>query len=168
MLWFLIALIVTIFLIVYWIRDGLSLGEIVCCGFLTLLISIGIALMLAILSSAIAEDCAAKTYYAVEDTDIYAMQDNVTAEGNCFLGSGHIDGELNYFYVAKTPFGYTVENVDAVQTYIQYTSDRCHIERQSYTFDNWFVAAIAIPMTDRYVIYIPEGSIVYNYAIDLQ
>jgi hypothetical protein len=118
---------------------------------------IGLIIMMPV--SAIADCCADKTWHTVEDTDIYALQDNLTTEGSFFLGSGHIDDELKYFYVKET---------DADDSYIRYTTDRCHIERQNYTFNNDFVAAIAIPMSDRYIFHIPDGSILNNYAVDLK
>lgn len=169
MLWFIIGLLITIGIVIYWIVDDLfgwfgAIGM----GFLVLLLATGSAVLLTIGSSIIAETCADKTYSLAEDIDIYALQDNLTTEGSFFLGSGHINDELKYFYVEQTEFGYTVNNVDADNTYIQYTTDRCHLERHTYTFDNWFVNLIAVPLTDRYVIYIPEGSIINNYSVDLK
>ena len=118
--------------------------------------------------SAIADSCADKTWNTVEDVDIYALQDNLTTEGSFFLGSGHIDNELKYFYVKETDVGYTVCNVDADDSYIRYTTDRCHIERQTYEFTNGFVKLIAFPISDRYIFHIPDGSIINNYAVDLK
>lgn len=171
MLWFIIGLIVTVAIIVYMFREESwcwSFWDIVGLGFLTLLLAMILALMITSISSSIAEVDADKTYHLSEDIEIYALQDNVTTDGSFFLGSGHIDDELKYFYVEKTDLGYTVKNVDADRAYIQYTSDRYHIEKYSYTFDNWFVRLIAIPVSERYVIYIPEGSIVNNYSVDLK
>ena len=125
-------------------------------------------LIVFLLSSCIADCCAEKTYYTVEDTDIYALQDNMTTEGRFFLGSGHIDNELKYFYVKQTDVGYTISNVDVDNAYIQYTSDRCYVEKQQGKFNNWFVRLIAEPMDVRYIFHIPEGSIINNYSIDLR
>jgi hypothetical protein len=63
--------------------------------------------------------------------------------------------------------GYTVKKVDADKCHIKYTDDRCHIEQLDYTFDNGFVRLIAFPTSSEYIIYIPEGSIVNNYQVDL-
>lgn len=128
-----------------------------------------LGLLLTLFSSILADCCADKTWSTVEDTNIYALQDNLTTEGSFFLGSGHIDDELKYFYVKETDVGYTVCNVDADESFIRYTTDRCHIERQTCTFDNKFVAAIAFPFTStRYIFHIPDGSILNNYAVDLK
>lgn len=169
MLWFIIGILVTIGIVIYLIwEDFLGFGEILGFGFLTLIAAFFGALLLTLFASAFAEAGAEKTYHVVEDVDIYALQDNIATEGSFFLGSGHVDGELKYFYVEKTDIGYTVKHVDADQTYIKYTSDRCHIERYTYTYNNWLVNLIAVPLTDRYIIYIPEGSIVNNYTVDLK
>lgn len=133
-----------------------------------IILGVAIGTMVMILSSIVTDCCAEKTYYTVQDTDIHALQDNLATEGNFFLGSGHVNEELKYFYVKETDAGYTICNIDADKAYIQYTSDRCHLVRQSYTYNNWFVSLIAIPFQDRYIFYIPEGSIVTNYSIDLK
>lgn len=128
-----------------------------------------IGLVVLLISSAIADCSAEKTYYTVEDTEIYALQDNVGVEGSFYLGSGHIDDNLKYFYVKQTDLGYTVCDVNADDAYIQYTSDKCHLVRRSYKFNNRFVRLIAMPMeNDKYIFYIPDGSIINNYAIDLK
>lgn len=140
-------------------------------GTTVLATSLGVIISFFIMTlvSATVDSCADKTWSTVEDSDIYALQDNLTTEGSFFLGSGHISDELRYFYVKETDFGYTVCNVDADNSYIRYTTDRCHIERQTCTFSNDFVAAIAFPMTNtRYVFHIPDGSILNNYAVDLK
>lgn len=170
MLWFIIGIVVTIGTVIYWIWDDtfFGIGETILMGFLILIAALMGSLLLTVISTAVAEVEADKTYSVTEDIDIYALQDNITTDGSFFLGSGHIDDELKYFYVAKTELGYTVKNIDADQAYIQYTDGRCHIEKQSYTFDNWFVRLITVPLTDRYIIYIPEGSIVNNYSVDLK
>lgn len=169
MLWFIIGVIIVVCIIIHMIRDEIwTFGEICGFGFMWFLAIMICALLAMLFSSAIAEVDAAKTYSVTEDIEIYALQDDVGSEGEFFIGSGHISNELKYFYVEKTELGYTVRDIDADCTYIQYTTDRCHIEKQAYTFDNWFVRLIAIPMSERYVIYIPEGSIVNNYTVDLK
>lgn len=169
MLWFILGITTVIIFIGYMILDGYyTVGEIFGLGFMSLLAAVLCALLLTATSVVIADSCADKTYSVVEDIDIYALQDNLTTEGRFFLGSGHVDGELKYFYVEESEFGYKVNSIDADKCYIKYTSDRCHLEKQTYTFDNSFVQFIAIPMSDRYVFYIPEGSIINNYSVDLK
>lgn len=169
MLWIFLGLILAVvFGIVISVNDYATFWEGVGNTCLLILLFVMPATLLGAVSSEIADEYAAKTYYVEEDIDIYALQDNLTTDGRFFLGSGHIDDELKYFYVQKTDVGYTVRNVDADESYIQYTSDRCHLEKQAYHFDNWFIDWIAFPKGYRYVFYIPDGSIINNYAIDLK
>ena len=169
MLWFIIPIIAVIGFVIHEYRDELlGPGEIFLFSSLIFIISIVGSVLLCVISSVIADDCADKTYSITEDIDIYAMQDNLATEGDFFLGSGHVDGELKYFYVVKDEFGYTVTNVNADDAYIQYSTERCHLEKHTYTFDNWFVRSIAVPCSDRYIFYVPEGSIINDYAVDLK
>jgi hypothetical protein len=155
--------------IVYALNECYDFLEGIGTTFLITILGALIGFLITIFSSILAECCSDKTWSTVEDNDIYALQDNLTTEGSFFLGSGHINDELKYFYVKETDVGYTVCNVDADKSYIRYTSDRCHIERQTCTFTNDFVAAIAFPFNDtRYIFHIPDGSILNNYAVDLK
>lgn len=154
--------------IIYAFNNCYGFGESFVVAILIIILGATIGGVCMTFSSAIADCCAEKNWYTVQDTDIYALQDNLTTEGSFFLGSGHINDELKYFYVKETDVGYTVCNVDADDSYIRYTTDRCHIEKQSYKFSNDFVAAIAIPMSERYIFHIPDGSILNNYAVDLK
>ena len=168
MLWFIIGIIIVTVVVIRMIFDVYcDLGEILSYGFLMLIAAMSGAFMLTAFSGMIADACADKTWSVVEDVEIHALQDNVTTEGNFFLGSGHIDKELKYFYVEETDLGYTVSNVDADDAYIRYTNDRCRLERQTYEFNNPWVYLVAIPLGERYVFYIPEGSIINNYSVDL-
>lgn len=169
MIWFIIPIVAVVLFVIYEIRDDLlGFGEIFGFGILIFFVSLLCSALLCLVSSGVAECEADKTYSITEDVDIYAMQDNLTTGGSFFLGSGHIDDELKYFYVEKTEFGYSVTNVDADNAYIQYSNDRCHLEKHTYTFNNWFVRLIAVPCSTRYVFYIPEGSIINNYSVDLK
>ncbi len=154
--------------IVMALTDWVDFWEGVGYAFLGLLMGTLLGLLVWLPVNAIVDCCAEKTYYTVEDTDIYALQDNFATEGSFFLGSGHIDDELKYFYVKQTDVGYTVCNVDADKSYIQYTSDRCHVVKQSYTFNSQAARLFAVPSGERYIFYIPEGSIVNTYSIDLR
>lgn len=169
MLWIILGAIIGLIIgIVLAKDDWCDFWEGVGYSFLGILLGAMIGLIITLFCSIFAECGAEKTWSTVEDTNIYALQDNLTTEGSFFLGSGHINDELKYFYVKETDVGYTVCNVDADNSYIRYTTDRCHIERQTYEFTNGFVKLIAIPMSDRYIFHIPDGSILNNYAVDLK
>lgn len=169
MIWIIAAIVLSIIIIIHNIRyyyDGIGDG-IFMSGLIVIAMLVGSFLPI-IASSAIAEVEADKTYYLVDDTDIYALQDNVGSSGTFFLGSGRIEDKAKYFYVVETDFGYAIRDVDVDGSYIKYTDDRCHIETYSYEFTNPVVKWFAIPMNNRYIFYIPEGSIINNYNMDLK
>jgi hypothetical protein len=169
MLWVIIWLLVVIGFTVYTIRDRWSdWGDVAMAFFGSFMAGFAIVMMVTLFSSAICDEVCDKTWYTSSDVEIHALQDNITTEGRFFLGSGQVDGNLKYFYVEDTEFGYTVRDVDADNTYIKNTDGKCHLETQTYEFDNWFVRLIAAPMGERRIFYIPEGSILQNYNIDLQ
>lgn len=171
MLWVLIWIIAVVGITVYTICDcdrWSDFSDVMLAFFSSAVLGFMILVLTILLSSGICHISCDKTWYTSSDVEIHALQDNITTEGSFFLGSGQVDGNLKYFYVEDTEFGYTIRDVDADNTYIKYTDGECHMETQSYEFDNWFVRLIAVPMTERRIFYIPEGSILQNYNIDLR
>lgn len=118
-------------------------------------------------TTAIAETEADKTWVTVEETAIYSLADNLVAEGDFFLGTGNVEGELHYYYVAESDLGYTVERVGADATYIKYTDENPHIEKQESIYTNWFIRHMTCPST-RYIIHCPENTIQKQYNVDLE
>lgn len=150
-----------------------------------------------------------KTPEVVASVDLITLQDNSSATGSFFLGSGSLNNKTHYAFYYETEHGYKYETIDAESTrypvYIRYipSEETPHIdrysvvERRTMTADGsnaWCVSIIAwleyrqydagdlisaettspaLLYSDtydnwRYEIYIPEGSIKTNYAIDLQ
>ena len=169
MLWVILWILAVIGFTVHAFFDNWSdWGDVIMTFFGSLLSGFGILMIVLIISSAVCDATCDKTWYTYEDTKIYALQDNVSEEGRFFLGSGQVKGKLKYFYVEETDVGYTIRDVVSDNTYIQYTDGECHMEKQSYEFNHWFAKLIAVPLSSRQIFYIPEGSIVQNYTIDLE
>ena len=71
MCWVIIGLVITVIVVIYMIcADYYFWGEIVGAGVAVFIASMLCALMLGLLSSAIADDCANKTYSVAEDVEI--------------------------------------------------------------------------------------------------
>lgn len=106
-------------------------------------------------------------------TYLYALQDNQGLTGYSFLGSGYVKDELKYYYAYKTADGgYKTDDIKAKYCTLYYVEDEteCRIEHLTYRFINPihnFLSA-GINDYDGYNVYIPEGSIVNNYCIDLK
>lgn len=102
--------------------------------------------------------------------DIVALQDNLGAAGNFFLGSGYIDNELSYTYMHYVEgCGYKAETVEASNVYVEFTDEQPYVSVVKYRFkDNWR-NYITIPYNSEDIFfYVPEGSILQNYNIDLK
>lgn len=101
--------------------------------------------------------------------EVYALADAQLSEGNFYLGRGCIDEELTYTFVKKGEYGYTVEQVKAEKSYVEYTSEQPYavpiIEKY-----NGFTKFWCGDSEERigYIFYLPEGSIIDGYNIDLE
>ena len=108
-------------------------------------------------------------YKLVNTNKIIALQDNITGEGSTtYLGAGHYEDNLNYFYATNTNMGVKIEKVQADFAYVQY-SNTPKIETYKVTgFNKWTTYLYAYPCYEIYKIYVPKGTIQQNYNIDLK
>lgn len=103
--------------------------------------------------------------------NLIALKDNFQTEGSGFLFSTVINEELKYTYVYESYIGITTDTIDADEVYIKYIeeNDTPYIEilniRPHSDFVNWLFSCDY----NKYIIYIPKGSIIENvYEIDLE
>jgi len=168
MIYLIITIIIAIILLIQaWMDEGFLCGFGVFClsSFIGVLISILLSFIIGLffLSHNVGEITSVK--------NIISLKDNIDIEGRGgFLRGTTIENELYYYYMVETENGYTFEKINADNTYIKYSDNNFRIETKSYlTFDNpvlyWFATPVKAP---EYIIYIPEGSIVYDYEIDLE
>lgn len=129
-----------------------------------------VSLCFMILSSGICSCFCNIEYKMTNDKPIIALQDNIETNGSFFLGSGTVDENPVYYYMAEDEFGYKMDTIDVDSTYIKYSKDKTHIETYTPYFTNGVVEFFTGGClgSSRTVIYIPKGSIVENYNIDLQ
>lgn len=109
--------------------------------------------------------------YLYQETSmpIVSLEDNMKQQGKFFLGSGTTNGQLYYYFVLKTEHGFKVENISAKDAYIRYDSQPRIVIKKVTGFKNWYHYIWAIPLkTSQNIIYVPEGTIIGNYNIDLQ
>ena len=109
-------------------------------------------------------------YDKTSNTEIVALNNSTGVSGRSgFLGSGYVSENLYYYYMMDTRKGYKASKIRADDTYVRYSDDP-HIETYSVIgFKNKLYYLIAVPFYDCYYIaYIPEGSIIENYKIDLE
>ena len=139
-------------------------------GVLTFLLGSLLAFLLWIIIGGIciANPVETKPHYD-QKIEVYALADAHLGEGNFYLGRGQIDEELTYTFVKKGEYGYTVEQVKAEKSYVEYTSEQPYavpiIKKYSGFTKFWCGDS-----EERigYIFYLPEGSITDGYNIDLE
>jgi hypothetical protein len=148
---------------------GFDIGTALLVTPLCILASVLIWLLIGAITLAAASPIS-KTPLENEAIEIYALADGNLTEGRgSFLGSSHIDEELKYTFVKKDAFGYTVEQVDADACYVKYTNDTPRAVPIEERYGGWvkFWTGDNIAKSG-YIFYLPEGSIIEQYNIDLK
>lgn len=172
MIWLIISLIVTIAIIIYHWRENLWYGVGLCIletvGIL--LTSFFVTVLIVVLSSAIvSSNDNIIEYNKVSDTKIIALKDNQNVSGSFYIMGGYVDEDLYYYYATETEFGYKTEKVKAENTYIKYTDGETHIERYFGEFTKDGLYFWGFPWCyDRYIIYVPDGTVTNEFNIDLE
>lgn len=138
-------------------------------GMLSILASI-VGGALTLMVAALIGTCISSNEIIYEETvtPIVALEDNMASRGQFFLGTGTSKSDIYYYYMIDTERGYTMKNVKASDAYIKYdTEPRIVIER-GRGFNHWYNYIWAFPVNTQYTIYVPEGTILNNYNIDLK
>lgn len=105
-----------------------------------------------------------KTTYNLE-----CLQDNNSAKGEFFLGTGQIEGKMQYiFYYEQNGF-YRLKQIDYEKVKIKYSEGKPKAEEIADkevegAFINYF--AIDIGSKIEYIVYVPKGTIKQNYELD--
>ena len=171
--WGLILCIVAAIGIAIWVSYemyyGFDLGGTVLMSVLFSLVAFLIWLLIGAFSLGGAEPVS-RTPLENEAIEIYALADGNLIEGHgSFLGSSHVDEELKYTFVKKDAFGYTVEQVDADDCYVKYTKDTPRAVPIEEHYSGWVKFWIGDDEAKNgYIFYLPEGSIIEQYNIDLK
>lgn len=114
-------------------------------------------------------------YYTYKDSEIEIMSLNDVHEisGNFVLGSGNIDGNFYYYFYYKTDDNFIkLDKINSKDTKIRYVSSNPSIEiykwKSAKNFKNMFSFSFPSSIDDRYILNIPENTIVKDYKIDLR
>lgn len=103
------------------------------------------------------------------------LQDGSQVSGNFFLGSGTIEGKMNYvFYYNLDSTTFAMAQIKYDIATVKYTKDsttayvECYktIDDKNYFWNNFSIDTDYGNM--RYVIYVPKGTIKTNYNLDAQ
>lgn len=170
MIWLIAGVIVCAIIIIGIFRDNYNnLLEKFFFSFMALLFSLAISILVLVGVSTIVSCCADIDYDIVSDTKIIALKDNQNVSGRFYIMGGYVDEDLYYYYAVETEFGYKTEKIKASNVYIKYTDGETHIERYGGEFANSGVNFWAMPMCDdRYIIYVPDGTVTNEFVVDLE
>ena len=180
MIWYVIGSVPLILFIIYIVRvckEETPLGA----GWITLGIAILIILGIFIkyvgsfLTGGVLYHFKGNTEEYSTSWNITAMQDNLNTHGKFYFRRGYIETELYYYYVYSTKNGLKSGYIPANKTYLNYTTDKPHIERYTRRWNKswikWFTCVDAQEYAGNdvyYKAYVPEGSVEQNFNIDLQ
>lgn len=139
------------------------------------LASIGIGILLfgltSLISVTIFTDVTEKEFYEIESTEIYSVGLHDTTSGSFFLGCGNVNSEFVYtFYEKDSEDNYKLSYISCDKTTICETNNKkpcvvlykSKLTRSSYM---WSYGACQLSVAKKYVIYVPEGSIVQQFNI---
>ncbi len=90
-------------------------------------------------------------------------------EPSYLLRSTSSKGSIQYSYIYESEQGYHAETIPGKNCYIKYVKDNFRVERCKLTFRNKICRFLFSYLGDNYLyrFYIPEGSIVSNYTVDI-
>lgn len=168
MIWFILVVIFSIWFIKFLHDDG--------CGFVGgFFFWLSMTFLVFLLSVAMIGFCSSvavifpQTCEKTSTEHIIALNDSTGVNGRAgFLGSGYVEDELYYYYMTDTKEGFQAKKIKAEGTYVRY-SDEPIVETYAATnFKNKFLWLIALPINSFHIVYIPEGSIIENYRINLE
>ena len=142
-------------------RDGSYIGF----GFIGVLVAALFLLISSVWSESIPAD---KCEYSTTDTPIISLRTDAAANGSFFLGTGRVDNDIYYYYMAETDKGYQMGKVRASRVYVRESNEvPPHIAVIKCTgFVNWYDYLLNIPgHTAQIVLYVPENTIYQHFEI---
>ena len=111
-------------------------------------------------------------YKKVDESSIIALNDSTGVSGQFFLGSGTVDSEQVYNYAYKDGDEIKVDTKKCNVSSIKYTNDNYKVEtyrgKLNSTVYNVLFFGLLKPEKEKYIFYVPKGSVSENYNVDLK
>lgn len=109
------------------------------------------------------------TYDANYSYSIESLQDNSSIKGQCYLGSGSIEGKMQYIFYYQSGEYYKMAQIEHDSAKIKYSNKKpiVHITENCPT-DSWInYFAYDSDIHDKdYIIEVPKGTIKNNYNLN--
>lgn len=165
-----LIILLSIFITIWSIKTDVKYGILdlytIAAGFITGFLSFILMLIfLLILSMLIPQELILK-----ETIYIHAIEYNTGTQGQFFLGSGTVSDNNQYYYITDYKDGKKIYNVSQDTSYIiENNKELPRLEKFEGQFINeWWRKQLPIfLLEEEYKFIIPEGSIKYDYNIDL-
>ena len=170
MIWIFVTIIIIIISIFISHTNMENIGGYIGNGFIALIISCLVFLVGHIIAAEIivCSDPEQVKYETINTTEIIALKDNFNGSGSWFLGSGHYDNDLYYFYMTETDKGLKPDKIKVSDCYIKYDNDIPRIvTTEGIVKDKWWVPWGCIVRSET-IIYVPYGSISTQILVDLE
>ena len=116
----------------------------------------------------------------IESTQkIVNLKDNRDTKGHFFIGTGYVGTEAYYYYYYQTKSGsFKADKIRTDKCEVFYTKDTPHIDTIVQVPDeeqskNWLTLSWMLSIrtsfsSDKYKIYVPEGTITDDFSIDME
>jgi hypothetical protein len=106
--------------------------------------------------------------YVLQTNYIHSISYRDRIEGAFFLGTGSIKGVDYYYFVRDTRFGNKIDRVPIRHAYIVETEGQPYMEiRTTIPKSNFMRTMFPNRGYDHYVFYVPPGTIIQSYRIEL-
>ena len=174
MFWAILLIIGIIIAIGWTIKDSIDYGFFNWAGVAILVLVLIFGAFLAImgigLSNEILSTSAATELRMCKEYQLQALNDNVRVGGQFYLGTGTFSDEPKYYVMIKSDTGYKMETYKINEATLIYTQTEPRIEQYELYFTNPWVRFFCgdTSVNDYYKIYVPEGSILNTYQVDLE
>ncbi|MFA5299625.1 MAG: hypothetical protein WC389_15660 [Lutibacter sp.] len=122
-----------------------------------------------IISTVIAFSLPVQTKEVIDEFEIVTLQDNSQTEGNFFLGCGYINGTMKYVFYYKSDKSYKLFMVNYYSAEIIITNKKAFNQQIRTVKTDALINKFALDFylsENRYVFYVPEGTIKQNYSLD--
>lgn len=107
------------------------------------------------------------TYEVVESAEIMALKDSQNVYGAFYILGGSVGEDLCYYYAQNTENGITVNKISANECAIAYTEGTPRIEICKKIYKKKIWNRITLP-EEFTVLYVPEGTVTTEFAVDME
>jgi len=97
--------------------------------------------------------------------EIETIKDNNSISGSFFIGSGQLEGKMKYVFYYKTDGAFKMKQLDYDKVSIKYSDNTPKVEKYINRSKSKFAITFK---NERYIVFVPQGTIKQNYTLDAQ